>query len=130
MCGDGEIQEGAIWEGLMFAAHKKLNNLFVLIDNNRISSITKTEDVIDLRPLKTRFEGFGLNTYDVDGHNVDEISRCIEVGAKSYRPTVIICNTVKGKDIPFAEWEAIWHYRSLNEELFNQAMSFLETLEK
>jgi transketolase len=130
MCGDGEIQEGSIWEGLMFAAHKKLNNLVVLIDNNRISSITKTEHVIDLRPLKARFDGFGLNTYDVDGHDVAEISKCIENGVKSNKPTVIICNTIKGKDVPFAEWEPVWHYRSLNEDLFNQAMSHLKTLEK
>lgn len=130
LCGDGEIQEGAIWEGLMFAVHKKLNNLCVLIDNNRISSITRTEEVIDLRPLKNRFEGFGLNTYEVDGHNIEEIMHCISESRKFEIPTVIICNTVKGKDVPFAEWEPVWHYRSLNEELFNQAMSHLETLEK
>lgn len=130
ICGDGEIQEGSIWEALMFAVHKKLNNLIVFIDNNRISSITKTEDVIDLRPLKARFEGFGLNTYDVDGHNVLEITQCIENAQKSDKPTVVICNTVKGKDVPFAEWDPVWHYRSLNDELFNQAMLHLETQEK
>jgi transketolase len=130
LCGDGEIQEGAIWEGLMFAVHKKLNNLCVLIDNNRISSITRTEDVINLNPLRARFEGFGLNTYEVDGHNVDEIRECISNVATFEVPTVIICNTVKGKDVPFAEWEAVWHYKSLNEDLYNQAIAHLETLEK
>ena len=130
LCGDGEIQEGSIWEGLMFAVHHKLNNLCVLIDNNRISSITRTEDVIDLRPLKSRFEGFGLKTYEVDGHNVKEIVGCIADSARFNVPTVIICNTIKGKDIPFAEWEPVWHYRSLDEELFNQAMTHLETLDK
>ena len=130
LCGDGEIQEGAIWEGLMFAVHHKLNNLCVLIDNNRISSITRTEEVIDLRPLKNRFEGFGLNTYEVDGHNITEIMQGIKNSEKFDKPTVIICNTIKGKDIPFAEWDPVWHYRSLNEELFNQAMLHLETLEK
>lgn len=130
LCGDGEIQEGSIWEGLMFAVHKKLNNLCVLIDNNRISSITHTHDVIDLRPLRSRFEGFGLNTYDVDGHSVGEIMACIEKAKDFDAPTVIICNTVKGKDVPFAEWEAVWHYRSLTQELFNQAISHLDTLEK
>ena len=130
LCGDGEIQEGSIWEGLMFAVHKKLNNLCVLIDNNRISSITKTEEVIDLRPLKARFEGFGLKTYEVDGHNVEEISKCIAEAKNFDVPTLIICNTVKGKDVPFAEWQPVWHYRTLNEDLFNQAMSHLKTLEK
>lgn len=130
LCGDGEIQEGSIWEGLMFAVHKKLNNLCVLIDNNRISSITKTEDVIDLRPLRSRFEGFGLNVYEVEGHDVSAISECIAKAKDFTVPTVIICNTIKGKDVPFAEWEPVWHYRSLNEELFNQAIAHLETLEK
>jgi len=130
LCGDGEIQEGAIWEGLMFAVHNKLNNLCVLIDNNRISSITRTEDVIDLRPLKNRFEGFGLNTFEVDGHNIEEIKYFISESGKFDTPTVIICNTIKGKDIPFAEWEPIWHYRSLNEELFVEAIKHLESLQK
>ena len=130
LCGDGEIQEGSIWEGLMFAVHNKLNNLCVLIDNNRISSITLTENVIDLRPLKNRFQGFGLNTYEVDGHDIEVIMKCIKESENFDVPTVIICNTIKGKDIPFAEWEPIWHYKSLNEELFNQAISYLETLEK
>ena len=130
LCGDGEIQEGAIWEGVMFAVHKKLNNLCVLVDNNRISSITRTEDVIDLRPLKNRFEGFGLNTYEVDGHDIDAIMNCIRDSGNFKLPSVVICNTIKGKDIPFAEWEPVWHYRSLNEDLFNQAMSHLESLEK
>jgi len=129
VCGDGEIQEGSIWEGLMFAVHKKLNNLCVLIDNNRISSITNTEKVIDLRPLRARFEGFGLNTYEVDGHNIEAIKNCIKDSEKFEVPSVIICDTVKGKDVPFAEWEAVWHYRSLNEELFIQAMMHLESLE-
>lgn len=130
LCGDGEIQEGAIWEGLMFAVHHKLNNLCVLIDNNRISSITRTEEVIDLRPLKNRFEGFGLNTYEVDGHNITEIMQVIKNSENFEKPTVIICNTIKGKDVPFAEWDPVWHYKSLNEELFKQAMLHLETLEK
>ena len=100
----------------------------MLIDNNRISSITRTEDVIDLRPLKNRFEGFGLNTYEVDGHDIDAIMNCIRDSGNFKLPSVVICNTIKGKDIPFAEWEPVWHYRSLNEDLFNQAMSHLENL--
>jgi transketolase len=128
LCGDGEIQEGSIWEGLMFAVHNKLNNLCVLIDNNRISSITLTEKVIDLRPLKNRFEGFGLNTFEVDGHNIEKIMEYISKSEKFDTPTVIICNTIKGKDVPFAEWEPVWHYRSLNEDLFNEAMTYLDNL--
>lgn len=130
LCGDGEIQEGSIWEGLMFAVHNKLNNLCILIDNNKISSITLTEKVIDLKPLKNRFEGFGLNTYEVDGHNVEEIMGCILKSENDDKPVVIICNTIKGKDIPFAESEPVWHYRTLNTELFNKAMDHLDFLKK
>jgi transketolase len=130
LCGDGEIQEGSIWEGLMFAVHNKLNNLCVLIDNNRISSITLTENVIDLRPLKNRFEGFGLNTYEVDGHNIEQIMDCISKTETFDKPTLIICNTIKGKDVPFAEWDPVWHYKSLNDELFKQAMAYLDNLKK
>lgn len=128
LVGDGEIQEGSIWEALMFAAHMKLNNFTMLVDNNRISSITKTEKVIDLRPLAERFKGFGLNVREVDGHSVPEISAAIDSIREGNAPGVIICNTVKGKDVPFAEWEPIWHYRSLSQELYEEAISHLNAL--
>lgn len=128
LVGDGEIQEGSIWEALMFAAHQKLNNFIMLVDNNRISSITKTEEVINLTPLKDRFNGFGLNVREVDGHSVPEIAAAIESIREGDAPGVIICNTVKGKDVPFAEWEPIWHYRSLSDELYQEAISHLNQL--
>lgn len=128
LVGDGEIQEGSIWEGLMFAVHMKLNNFIMLVDNNRISSITKTEEVIDLSPIINRFTGFGLNAREVDGHSVGEISRAIEDIRTGDLPGVVICNTVKGKDVPFAEWEPIWHYRSLSDDLYEEAIRHLDAL--
>jgi transketolase len=128
LVGDGEIQEGSIWEGLMFAAHERLNNFIMLVDNNRISSITNTEKVIDLRPLAERFHGFGLNVREVDGHSVPEIAAAIDSIRAGDAPGVIICNTVKGKDVPFAEWEPIWHYRSLSDELYQEAIDHLNEL--
>lgn len=128
LVGDGEIQEGSIWEGLMFAAHMKLNNFIMLVDNNRISSITKTEKVIDLRPIVNRFAGFGLNVREVDGHSVPQILKAISGMREGDRPGVIICNTVKGKDVPFAEWEPIWHYRSLSDSLYQEAIQHLDKL--
>ena len=128
LVGDGEIQEGSIWEALMFAVHMKLSNFIMLVDNNRISSITNTEKIIDLRPLTDRFAGFGLNVREVDGHSVAAISEAIADLRKGDRPGVIVCNTVKGKDVPFAEWEPIWHYRSLNDELYREAVRHLDQL--
>lgn len=126
LLGDGELQEGSNWEALMLASHLNLSNLVVMIDNNRISSITKTDDVINMSPMPQRFAGFGFATYDVDGHDVGAIKAAIADIAKSGRASVIVCNTVKGNGIPFAENDPIWHYRSLNEELYRTAIAALE----
>ncbi len=128
LVGDGEIQEGSIWEALMFAVHAKLNNFIVLVDNNRISSITNTEKVINMHPLAARFQGFGLNVHEVDGHSVRAIQSAIESIQTQDKPGVIICNTVKGKDVPFAEWQPIWHYKSLTDEQYREAHAHLESL--
>ena len=129
LVGDGEIQEGSIWEGLMFAVHCKLRNFIMLVDNNRISSITNTEKVIDMRPLRARFEGFGLNVREVDGHDVDAISAAIDDLRTGDRPGAIVCATVKGRDVPFAEWQPAWHYRTLNDELYAEALTHLNTMD-
>ena len=129
LVGDGEIQEGAIWEAMMFAVHKNLKNLITLVDNNRISSITHTEKVIDMRPLTARFAGFGLNVHEVDGHDVNAIITAIRLIQQGGKPGVIICNTIKGRDVPFAEWEPMWHYKSLSDEQYAQALTHLDQLQ-
>jgi transketolase len=121
LVGDGEIQEGSVWEALMLASHLKLNNFVTLLDNNRISSITDTDKVLDQRPLAQRFAGFGLGVREVDGHDVTAILVAIRELTGGDRPGVIICNTVKGKGVPFAEHQPIWHYRSLNDQLYAEA---------
>jgi transketolase len=123
--GDGEIQEGSNWEALMLASHLNLSNLVVMIDNNRISSITTTSDIINMMPLPQRFAGFGFDTYDVDGHDVAAIKAAIASIDQKKRASVIVCNTVKGYGVPFAEKQPIWHYRSLNEELYQTAIAAL-----
>ena len=130
LVGDGEIQEGSVWEGLMLAAHQKLGNLIVLVDDNHISSITQTHQVLDMRPMRKRFEGFGCNVAEVDGHSVPALSAAIESFRGGREPGVIICDTVKGKGVPFAEGEPIWHYRNLGDEQFAQAMAYLDLEEK
>ncbi len=130
LCGDGEIQEGSIWEALMLAVHLRLGNLTVLIDNNHISSITTTSDVIDMRPLRERFEGFGLATTELDGHSLPALISGIRSVQLDDRPGVLICNTIKGRDVPFAENEPIWHYRTLTDDLYAEATRHLDSLQQ
>lgn len=127
LMGDGEIQEGSVWEALMFIRHHSLTNVVALIDNNRISSITQTDRVIDLKPLASRFAGFGFAIFEVDGHDVSAITNAIRQARSGKVPGVVICETVKGKGVPFAEDEPIWHYRTLNDDLLRDALQHLET---
>jgi transketolase len=125
LCGDGEIQEGSVWEAVMLATTKKLENLFLLIDVNEISSIKGTEEIISTGELGDRFKGFGFNVKKVDGHNVEEISAALNDKVQNPFPTVILCETVKGKGVSFAEGEPIWHYKSLDDELLMKALEEL-----
>ena len=129
MLGDGELQEGSIWEAMMYVSHMNLCNLITLVDNNGISSITDTEKVINMCPLTSRFEGFGLSTYVVDGHDVNAILLAINKIRQGDKPGVIICNTVKGRDVPFAESQPIWHYKSMTDDEYSEAISHLDRLE-
>ena len=126
LCGDGEIQEGSVWEAAMLATTKKLDNLFLLIDLNGISSIKGTEDIISTGELGDRFRGFGFNVKKVDGHNVEEITTALNEKIQNSLPTVILCKTVKGKGVSFAEGQPIWHYKSLNDELLTKALEELK----
>jgi len=126
LCGDGEIQEGSIWEALMLASTRKLNGLVLLVDVNGISSIKRTEEIISTGELRRRFEGFGLRVTEVDGHDVTAIRQAIFTSQDEPEPLVILCQTIKGKGVSFAEGEAIWHYRSLNDETYKQALEGLQ----
>lgn len=126
LMGDGEVQEGSVWESLMFIRHHSLTNVVALIDNNRISSITQTDKVIDMNPLASRFQGFGFAVHEVDGHDVAAITVAIRESLAGKEPGVVICQTVKGKDVPFAEGQPIWHYRTLTDDLYNDAIRHLE----
>lgn len=127
LVGDGEIQEGSIWEAVMFAKHHNLSNLITLVDDNKISSITTTADVIDMMPYRERFAGFGLRVYEVDGHDVGAIMEAIEQIKAGSEVGVIVCHTTKGYGVPFAENEPIWHYRTLTDELYREAMAHLDS---
>ncbi len=114
VCGDGEINEGSIWEAMLSASKHKLNNLILLIDYNKLQSYGKTKEILDLEPLTEKFRSFNFNTINVNGHSIDEIENAIKKANSSKKnPTVIICHTVKGKGIKVAENNAFWHHKSM-----------------
>ena len=114
--GDGECDEGQVWEAVMFAANKKLDNLIVFVDNNKQQLDGYTKDVCDLGNLGEKFESFGWNQQEVDGHNVNAVYEAIEK-AKAYsgKPSVIILNTIKGKGCSYAEKAGICHHLEMSD---------------
>ena len=126
MCGDGEIQEGQIWEAAMFAGHRKLDNLVVIIDHIKLQIDGKVEEVCSPYPIDRKFEAFNFHTITIDGHNFDEIAAAFEEARQTKgKPTAIIANTIKGKGITFMENAAEWHGKAPKEEEFNVAMEDL-----
>jgi len=109
--GDGEINEGAVWEGAMTAAKHGLSNLTAVIDCNGLQSYGPTSEVLDLSPLTDKWQAFGFDAIEVDGHNIVAL-RDIFSAPPSAKPRVVICRTVKGKGIPMAENNATWHHKS------------------
>ena len=109
----------------MLASHRRLHRLIPIVDNNHISSIRRTTDVLNMEPLADRFSGFGFVVHRVDGHDLNALSEAIDVILRGGRPGVIIADTIKGKGVPFAENQPIWHYRSLNAVTYLEAMNAL-----
>ncbi len=110
MLGDGELQEGQIWEGAMSASHHGLDNLCAIIDYNKLQSDDRNENIMSLEPLAVKWRAFGWNAIEIDGHNLDEIKSALEnARATSGIPTVIIAHTIKGKGVSYMEDSAPWH---------------------
>lgn len=110
LLGDGELQEGLVWEAAMSASHFKLNNLVAFIDHNKLQIDGKNDDVMTIKPLDEKFNSFGWNVVVIDGHSFEEIESALTNARNSEdRPTVIIANTIKGKGISFMENKAEWH---------------------
>lgn len=124
ICGDGELNEGSMWEALMFASHKKLDNLTLIVDYNKLQGYGKTNQVINLEPLKDKFLSFGLDVQEIDGHDFSEIERALQLKSKTTK--VIIAHTIKGKGVSYMENEFIWHYKSPNSEQLKQALDELQ----
>ena len=125
--GDGESEEGQVWEAAMFAAHKKLDNLTVFVDLNNLQIDGTIDEVNSPLPLDKKFEAFNWNVIVIDGHDFDQIEAAVSAAEKCKgKPTVIIANTVKGKDVSFMENKVGWHGSAPNDEQAAEALKELE----
>ena len=128
LLGDGEIQEGQVWEAAMFAGHRKLDNLVVIVDNNGLQIDGKIDDVCSPYPIDKKFEAFNFHVINVeDGNNMDQLKAAFdEARATKEMPVAIIMKTVKGKGVSFMENQASWHGKAPNDEEYEIAMADLE----
>ncbi len=125
--GDGECEEGEVWEAAMFAAHKGLDNLVVFVDCNGLQIDGSTAQVGGVEPLDTKFESFGFNVLKIDGHNFDEIEAALNNARETKgKPTAIIAKTIKGKGVSFMENQVGWHGKATNAEEFEIAINELD----
>ena len=123
---DGECDEGSVWEAVLYAGAKKLNDLIAFVDYNKIQSFGRTAEVLDLEPLAEKFRAFRWHTQEIDGHNFSEILHAIAETKKiTDKPHCIIAHTVKGKGVSYMEDKLEWHYRSPTGELLEQALKEL-----
>ena len=124
--GDGEIEEGQVWEAAMTANKYKLDNLCVIVDNNNLQIDGTIEEVMSSYPIDEKFKSFGFNVLNIDGNNIEEIINAFESAKKTKdKPTCIIAKTIKGKGVSFMENKAEWHGKAPNEEEYIQAMKEL-----
>ncbi|MCP1110824.1 transketolase [Ohessyouella blattaphilus] len=127
LLGDGELQEGQVWEAAMLAAHRKLDNFVAIIDNNNLQIDGAIDCVNSPYPIDKKFEAFNFHVINIDGHDFDQIDAAFkEAKATKGKPTAIIAKTIKGKDVSFMENQAAWHGTAPNDEQYAVAMADLE----
>jgi transketolase len=127
LLGDGELNEGSIWEAALCAKKHKLSNLTVIVDYNKMQASGSLKEILDLDPLVEKWDAFGFRTKEVDGHNIQALLRAFKaLPFANNSPSAIICHTVKGKGIPFAENDAYWHYRKVDKEIISQMYDVLK----
>lgn len=123
---DGDMEEGAVWPGLMFASKHKLDNLIVIVDYNKMQAIDRTEDVLKLDSLPEKFKSFGWEAKEVNGHDFEEIFNALkDIPFTAGKPSVVIANTIKGKGVSFMENDIFWHSKYPNEEEYKKALKEL-----
>ena len=121
--GDGECNEGSIWEAAMAASHYKVSNLTAIVDRNKLMIDGPTEQVLGLEPFPQKWEAFGWNVLTIDGHDYNQIHDAIQKAiAETHKPTIIIANTIKGKGVDFMENVVSWHYAGLDSTMAEKAL--------
>ena len=125
LLGDGELYEGSVWEAIMFASHHNLDNLIMIIDNNKICMLDYCKNIIDLEPIDEKFRAFGWQPTILDGHNIDELYNVLSFMKQetSQKPRVIIANTVKGRGVPRLETDSLCHIKALSIEEIDQLLA-------
>lgn len=127
LAGDGELQEGQVWEAAMFAAHRKLDNLVIIVDNNHLQIDGTVEEICSPYPIDKKFEAFGFHTIVVDGHDFPALEQAFFTARQTKgKPTAIIAKTIKGKGVSFMEDKLSWHSGGVNEEQYQLALAELE----
>ena len=127
LLSDGECDEGSVWEAAMFASHHKLDNLIALIDYNKIQSLDTVANTLALEPFKSKWESFGWNAIEVNGHDHNQLKfELAKAPSINSKPTVYICHTTKGKGVSFMENSVLWHYRCPRGEEFELALKELK----
>ena len=127
--GDGELDEGQIWEAAMASAAHQVDNLVAIIDRNGVQATDTTDNVLPNGNLKEKWEAFGWNTIEIDGHDMRQILEALDAAQQCKgKPTAIIANTVKGKGFPFAEGKAAYHNAAMTEEEYRQALALVEKM--
>ena len=124
--GDGEIQEGQIWEAAMSASKFNSNNLIAIVDNNKVAQDNATVDLKNIEPLEDKWNSFGWDVHRINGHNINDIMKTLLLPLHPNKPRVIIADTIKGKGVSFMEGEKGWHGVAPNEEDLNKALNELE----
>lgn len=127
LLSDGECDEGSTWEAVLFAPHHHLDNLVAIVDYNKIQSLGRVSEVLDLEPLGEKWRSFGWSVREIDGHDVEQIHWALRaVPFEPGRPSCIIAHTVKGKGVSFMEDKLAWHYQPPNDQELGQALAELE----
>lgn len=126
MLGDGECNEGSVWEAVMLANHYKLTNLVAIVDRNKMQNDGESENIMNFHSIEEAWKGFGWEVISIDGHDIDEIKSALTLKSNVEAPRVIIANTIKGKGISFMENIPSWHHGKLTEKTYNEAVKELE----
>ncbi|HEC2816440.1 TPA: transketolase [Campylobacter jejuni] len=126
LMGDGESQEGSIWETAMLASKLKLSNLYAIIDYNNLQGYGRASELVGFEPIEDKWKAFGWNCITIDGHNVDEIIEAFKTFDNTDKPTCIICKTIKGKGVSFMEDRLEWHYYAISDDELQIALGELK----